>query len=44
MNREKVLNYLKENIEVLKDLVAECNCWNGSLEDYYYYENGEDFF
>lgn len=44
MNKEKVLDYLKENVEVLRDLVIECNSWNGSLEDYYYYENDEDFF
>ena len=41
---EEIIEYLKNDIETLKDLVSECNSWNGSLEDYNYYENDEYFF
>lgn len=41
---EEIIEYLKNDIETLKDLVSECNSWNGSLEDYDYYENDEYFF
>lgn len=44
MNKEKVLDYLKENVEVLRDLVIECNSWNGSLDWLDYQENDEEFF
>ena len=30
MKKEDIVSYLKENIETLKDLVSECNCWDGS--------------
>ncbi|HHX67496.1 MAG TPA: hypothetical protein GX708_05495 [Gallicola sp.] len=42
--KEKILEYLKENTDTLKELVSECNVYDGSLEDYYYWENGEEFF
>lgn len=41
---EKILEYLKENVDIIRDLVIECNSWDGSLEEYDYYENSEDFF
>lgn len=44
MKKNEILNYLKENIETLRELVQECNCWDGSLEYFYYYNNNEDFF
>lgn len=44
MKKETILEYLKENTDVIRDLVSECNGWNGSLEDYCYYENDEEFF
>ena len=44
MKKETILEYLKENTDVIRDLVRECNSWNGSLEDYDYYENDEEFF
>jgi len=44
MNKETILEYLKENTDVIRDLVSECNNWDGSLEDYRYYENDEEFF
>jgi len=44
MKKETILEYLKENTDVIRDLVSECNSWDGSLEDYCYYENDEEFF
>lgn len=41
---EDMVEYLKNNVNTLRDLVSECNSWNGSLEDYDYYENDEEFF
>ena len=41
---EKILEYLKENVDTIRDLVQECNSWDGSLEEYDYWENSEDFF
>lgn len=41
---ESIIEYLKNNVDTIKELVSECNSWDGSLEDYYYYENDEDFF
>lgn len=32
------------NVEMLKDMVNECNGWNDSLEEYYMYEFDEYFF
>lgn len=32
------------SIDMLKDMVNECNSWNGSLEDYYMYSFDEEFF
>ena len=41
---EEIIEYLKNDIKTLKDLVIECNSWNGGLEDYNYYKNDEEFF
>ena len=41
---EKILEYLKENVDIIRDLVQDCNSWNGSLDYYVYYENNEEFF
>lgn len=41
---ESIIEYLKNNVDTIKELVGECNSWDGSLEDYCYYENDEDFF
>ena len=32
------------SVDMLKDMVNECNSWNGSLEDYYVYSFDEEFF
>lgn len=31
MKNEKIKDYLLNNVEVLKDVVKEINCWDGSL-------------
>ena len=41
---ESIIEYLKNNVDTIRELVSECNGWNGSLEDYDYYENDEEFF
>lgn len=32
------------SVDMLKDMVSECNSWNGSLEEYYMYSFDEEFF
>ena len=44
MKNEKIKDYLLNNIEVLKDVVKEINCWDGSLDYLDFYENDEEFF
>ena len=34
----------EEKANILAQLVCECNGYDGSLEDLYYYENDEEFF
>lgn len=41
---EEIIEYLKNDIGTLQELVSECNGWNESLEDYDYCVNDEDFF
>lgn len=42
MNLEKLKNEL--SYEELLEMVSEVNCYNGHLDDLYYYENDEWFF
>lgn len=47
MENEKyniIIEYLKENVDVISELVSECNSWDGSLEDYYWYNHDEEFY
>ena len=44
MKTEKIKEYLLDNIDTLKDVVMELNCWNGCLDWLDYQENNEDFF
>jgi len=48
MNKQELYNnmveHLKENVDTISEIVSDCNSWNGSLEDYYYWENDEEFF
>lgn len=44
MKTEKIKEYLLNNIDTLKDVVMELNCWNGCLDWLDYQENNEDFF
>ena len=41
-----MIEKLKEELTLdeLKEMVNDVNCWNGQLEDYYWYENDEWFF
>lgn len=39
-----MVEYLKENVDVLDELVSECNSWDGSLDDYKWYEHDEYFY
>lgn len=43
-NKQEIIKYLLEDLEIVKELVSECNSYNGSLEEYTYYENDEYFF
>ena len=40
----EIIEFLKENDEILSEMVYACNSWNGSLEDYYYYDHDEYFY
>lgn len=45
MNKEQLFElFNEENLEDIKQLVQEINCWNGALDYLEYYENDEDFF
>lgn len=48
MNKQELYNnmveHLKENTDTISEIVSNCNSWDGSLEDYYYWENDEEFF
>lgn len=45
MNKEQLFElFNEEDLEDIKQLVQEINCWNGSLDYLEYYENNEDFF
>lgn len=39
-----MVEYLKENVDTLDELCTECNCYDGSLEDYTWYNHDEDFY
>ena len=41
---EDLINYLKDNIDVLRDMVSEVNGYNGCLDNYTWYENNEYFY
>ena len=42
MELNTIKDYLLENIDTLKDVVSECNSWNGSLDAYSYWYNDEE--
>lgn len=44
VNYEDLIEYLKEHVDVLQDMVSEVNSYNGALEDYVWYENDEYFY
>ena len=44
MEYNNIIEYLKENVDVISELVSECNSWNSSLEDYEWLEHDEYFY
>lgn len=44
MRKNTLIEYLKDNTDTTRDLVREVNSWDGSLEDFDYYDNDEYFF
>lgn len=44
MNKEKIIDYLIEHTDIIRDLVGEVNGYDGQLEDYCFYDNDEYFF
>ena len=38
---EKMESYLRDNLEEARDIVAQANSWDGSLEDLYVYDMDE---
>ena len=38
---EKMENYLRDNIDEARDIVAQANSWDGSLEELYVYDMSE---
>lgn len=41
---EDLIDYLEDNLDTLKDMVSQCCGYNGSLEDYYWWENDDEFY
>lgn len=41
---EDLIEYLKEHVDVLQDMVSEVNGYNGALEGYVWYDNNEYFY
>lgn len=41
---DDMINYLKEHVDTLKDMVNEVNSYNGALEGYVWYSNDEYFY
>lgn len=44
MEYNNIIEYLKENVDVISELVNECNGYNGSLGDYEWLEHDESFY
>lgn len=44
MKKNTLIEYLKDNTDTTRDLVREVNTWDGSLENFDYYDNDEYFF
>lgn len=41
---DDMINYLKEHVDVLKDMVNEVNSYSGALENYNWFDNNEWFY
>ena len=44
MEYNNIIEYLKENVDVINGLISECNGYDGSLEDYKWYDHDEYFY
>lgn len=44
MSKETILEYLKDNVELLGNMVSEARGYDGRLEGYEYFNNDEYFF
>ena len=44
MNMEKIKEFLLNNLEEIKNIIAEVNNWNGSLVGFEVFDNNEYFF
>lgn len=44
MEYNNIIEYLKENVDTLDEICTECNCYDGSLEDYVWCNHDEDFY
>lgn len=43
MKKDEILELLKGDVDIIIDLVNEVNGWDGSLDEYEYMVNDEDF-
>ena len=41
---DKIIELLKENVNVIADMVIDCDSYNGKLSEYVWYNNDEDFY
>ena len=41
---DDMVNYLKDNVDVLRQMVSDVNGYSGALEDYTWYDNDEYFY
>lgn len=44
MKYNNMIEYLKEHVDVISELVSECNSWDSSLEDYEWFEHDDYFY
>ena len=42
--KNEMIDFLKENDDILTEMVYSCYMWDNSLDYYYYYAHDEDFY
>ena len=40
----EIIDFLKENDDILSEMVHACYMWDSSLDNYYYYAHDEEFY